>query len=148
MVVGTGYGGRRTRTRGVATKRFCARRSSIYAALRRTEESTLISQPHSAAEFRLPAPCVDLADDLGGQFGFASHLLLPCFPIAIGLAAQGCRLETGVWPEPINAALDVGFGVDNEEGICLAISHILAPVLKILGQNTKLGGGPSPKESG
>src|SRR5882724_9191418 len=48
----------------------------------------------------------------------------------------------------INPALDVGLGIDNGENICLAISHILAPVLEILDQNTKFHAAPCPKEGG
>jgi hypothetical protein len=99
----------------------------------------MMGQTANPAGFRLPAACVDLAAHLGGQFGFSSHLLLPCFPLALGLAASPCRLDTGIWPEPISAALDLALGVDNEKGFRLAVDHVLAPALSVLAKNTIAG---------
>jgi hypothetical protein len=84
------------------------------------------------AGFRLPAACVDLAAQLSGQFGVPSHLLLACFPLALGVAAGPCRLDTGIWSQPINGALDLAIGVHNDKAFRLAVDHVLAPSLTAL----------------
>ncbi len=87
----------------------------------------MIVQPNSIADFRLPTPCVDLATQLGSQFGLPSHLLLACFPVAIGLTAGTCRLDTGIW---------------------LALANILAPILDIVDLNPEVRAHPYSKEAG
>ncbi len=82
------------------------------------------AQTSSPTGFRLPAACVDLAAHLGAQFGLPSHLLLACFPLAIGVAANRCRLQTSLWPEPINGAFDLAIGVDSDQRFRLAVDYI------------------------
>jgi len=99
------------------------------------------------AEFQLPGPCVDLADQLGSQFGVPSYPLLACFTQAIGAVAGAC-LETDLWPEAVNGAFNVAIGVDDPEGMRLAIGHILGPILRFQGQKAGSGSGAEPKAAG
>ena len=104
----------------------------------------MLSQTQIPAGFRLPGPCVDLADQLGSQFGVPPYPLLACFTEAIGAVAGAC-LETDLWPEPVNGAFDVAIGVDEPEGMRLAIGHILGPVIGFQGQMTRPGSDAGPK---
>jgi hypothetical protein len=90
------------------------------------------------AEFRLPGPCVDLAEQLGSHFGLPSYPLLAVITEAID-AVAGALLETDLWPEPVNGAFGLAIGADDPERMRPAIAHILNPIQKFQSQKTGPG---------
>lgn len=87
------------------------------------------------AEFRLPGPCVDLAEQLGTHFGIPSYPLLAVIIEAIDAVAGAC-LETDIWPEPVKGAFGLAIGMDDPERMRPAIAHILEPILQFEGHKT------------